>query len=102
MNTNRIALSKTAPWNSALTNGYRDRFAQVGERRFKVYAESLEAGWYIEEVDHDGEPLVKSFDTSRPRDEWFEFGFMASAMTLAEARRIIAEECNDNHRARRP
>lgn len=56
--SSQVKLSKTAPWNPRLTNSYRDRYAQVGDRYFKVSADTLESLWTIEEIDADGEVIA--------------------------------------------
>jgi hypothetical protein len=52
-----IRLSQTAPWNSKLRNTYRTRYAQHAGRYFRIYAEYLNSGWYVEEIDTDGERI---------------------------------------------
>jgi hypothetical protein len=92
--TTTVRLSQTAPWattqeinlNSRLRNTYRDRFAYVAGRRFKLSAEYLYSPWWIEEVDHDGEPLWNE-------EDGFKFGRWA--FRLSEAREIIALEVRD-------
>lgn len=89
-----IRLSQTAPWNSALRNGYRERFAQVGERKFMISASSLNSGWTVEEVDDKGGTLWDS-----PSGECYlskhplvmaEPMFMKWVGRLSDARRAIA------------
>jgi hypothetical protein len=97
-----IRLSKVAPWNRDLRNSYRDRFTIVGGRRFRVFAESLDGLWFIEEVEEDGEPIIFRGADGKPRTirsergafASFDFGFMGSAMRLSDARRVIAKECS--------
>jgi hypothetical protein len=72
-----VVLSQTASWNPALTNGYRDRYATVGGRYFKVSAEFLYTPWFISEITADG--------------EWIPDGFSGIAFTLAEARTQISD-----------
>lgn len=89
-----IRLSKIAPWNSGLRNGYRDRFAEVDGRYFKVSAESLDSLWAVEEVDADGETL---WDTPDGKYDYKRHGeidlkFFAWAMRLSEARELIERE----------
>lgn len=52
-----IVLSQTAPWNKRLGNPYRTRWAQVGDRRYKVSAQFLYGMWSVDEVDEHGEWL---------------------------------------------
>lgn len=82
-----IRLSQRAPWNSALGNPYRTRWAQVGDRKYKVYADSLNGVWMIEEVDHDGEQLHHG--RGLEPEDWY--GHVAFAFNLTEARAAIAE-----------
>lgn len=72
-----IRLSKVAPWNPALINGYRDRYATAGGRYFKVSAEYLYTPWFVSEIDADGNYI----DTP-------EGGV---CFTLAEARTFIEQ-----------
>jgi hypothetical protein len=104
----KIVLSRTAPWatpdeiraNVRLRNGYRERFAYVNGRCFRIDAEYRDSTWYIEEVEPDGEPLIgrdEHGDRIVVRDDdgrfqTFDFGFGRWASTLAEAREIIAAE----------
>jgi hypothetical protein len=85
--TTSIRLSQVAPWNSGLRNPYRTRWAQVGDRMFKVYADCLDGVWFVEEVDHDGEQLHHGRGLA-PEDWYGSLGF---AFTLTEARKMIAE-----------
>ena len=48
-----ITLHQTAPWNDRLTNPYRTRYATVDGRYFKVEADSLDAPWFVWEIDAD-------------------------------------------------
>lgn len=72
-----IRLSQTAPWDSALGNPYRTRWAQVGDRMFKVSTDCLNGVWSVEQVTADG--------------QWILDSDVRIAMTLAEAREAIAE-----------
>jgi len=87
MNMTSIRLSQVAPWNSELRNPYRTRWAQVGDRMFKVYADSLDGPWFVEVVDHDGEQIHTGRGLN-PEDWTGHVGF---AMNLTQARKIIAE-----------
>ena len=49
-----ITLHQVAPWNRALRNTYRDRFAEVEGRYFKVSADGLQASWDVDEIDAEG------------------------------------------------
>ena len=96
-----VRLSQTAPWNPRLGNPYRTRWAQVGDRYFKVSADGLNTVWDIEEVDAEGKLLVLARPSAQDaltmtaaqlRDAYV-FGFNESAYTLAEARRKIEHAC---------
>jgi hypothetical protein len=49
-----IRLSQTAPWNPALRNPYRTRYAEQAGRYFTVRADYLTAPWFVWEIDRDG------------------------------------------------
>lgn len=85
METTTIRLSQVAPWNSTLRNTYRTRWAQVGDRMFKVSAETLYGVWKVEEVDSEGEQLHHGLGLEP--DDWY--GCIGFASTLAEARGMI-------------
>lgn len=72
-----IRLSQTAPWNPALKNPYRTRYAEYGGRYFRVAAEDLRAPWFVEEINQDGR-VLRYLD--------------GVAMNLAQARSIIAAD----------
>lgn len=72
-----IRLSKTAPWNAQVRRTYRQWYAQVGERRFAIEADSLDALWVVWEVDHNGRVVNPETD------------FVAHAFNLATARLAI-------------
>lgn len=78
-----VTLHKTAPWNPRLRNGYRDRYATANGRFYKVYAEWLNAPWWVTQIDADGVEIVS--DT-------YEVVFLLQASTLADARAIIAAD----------
>lgn len=72
-----IRLSQTAPWNTALKNPYRTRYAEAGGRYFRVAAEDLKAPWFVDEIRHDGTTIR---------------GLDGIAMNLDQARSMIAAE----------
>lgn len=78
-----VTLHKTAPWNPRLRNGYRERYATAHGRFYKVYAEWLNAPWWVEQIDADGETI--SGEDHYPV-------FMTGAQTLADARAVIAAD----------
>jgi hypothetical protein len=77
MTTTAIHLSKTAPWNPRVRRTYREWFAQVDGRRFRIEADRLDAPWFIWEVEHDN-------TISNP-----ETDFVAIAYNLPAARLAI-------------
>jgi len=80
----RITLCRTAPWNPALRNSYRDRFAEHAGRFWKVSADSLDSMWWVEEIDRDGQPFMAGSEYVSPCG-W--------ALRLSEARDLIADFC---------
>lgn len=50
-----IHLHKVAPWNPKLRNSYRERFAQVGDRYFRVESGRMDAPWLVFEIDASGD-----------------------------------------------
>lgn len=84
-----VTLSQRAPWNARLGNPYRTRWAQVGDRRFRVAADSLDAIWFVDEVDEDGEPIGAVVD-----GKWVPGGLSTFAFRLSEARDKIAAACS--------
>lgn len=102
-----IVFSQTAPWsdgkNPLLRNGYRTRFAQVGDRYFKISAEHLNDMWTVEEINADGtdyyrvtrddltyaQALQASLAGDRGAIDW---GFRDLVFRLSEAREAIAKE----------
>lgn len=78
----RVVLHQTAPWNPRLRNGYRERYAQVGGRYFKVSADGLRSWWWCEEIDADGQPLVRRPAYKLVWGDW--------ARNLDEARGLVA------------
>lgn len=54
MDETPISLHRTAPWNRALRNTYRERYATAAARFFKVEAEFLDSPWYVHEITEDG------------------------------------------------
>lgn len=95
--TGRVVLSQTAPWNKRLGNPYRTRWAQVGDRMFKVDARTLNDLWTVTEVDHDGNDLGVVRRDERGRYVLDEHGqhiidgyLYEPAATLSWAREIIA------------
>jgi hypothetical protein len=85
-----VVLSQIAPWNPRLGNPYRTRWAQVGDRRFKVSSDSLDGLWMVDEVDEDGEPLGY-LDRTGSDWKWVSGGLSTFAFTLREARSKIEE-----------
>ena len=71
-----IRLTQTAPWNPALKNYYRTRYAEAGGRYFRVAAEDLNGLWFVEEINQDGQVIGDAGG--------------GIAMNLDEARSIIA------------
>jgi len=90
MNTTSIRLSQVAPWNATLGNGYRTRWTLVAGRRFKVYAETLNGVWFVEEVDEDGECLHAG--NGHDAADWT--GSLGIAFNLTQARELIAATVN--------
>lgn len=73
-----IRLSQAAPWNKALTNPYRTRYAEHGGRYFRIEADRLDAPWFVWEIDREGN-LLDGPDAA----------FVAIAMNLPQVRRAI-------------
>lgn len=72
-----VRLSQTAPWNPALTNPYRTRYAEAGGRYFKVHSDRLDGVWIVDEITAAGDFVDAA-------------GFPGIAFRLSEAREIIA------------
>lgn len=49
-----VVLHQRAPWNARLPHTYRQRYAEVDGRYFHVEADSLDAPWFVWEIDRDG------------------------------------------------
>lgn len=60
-----ITLHQTAPWNRRLRNPYRTRYAQVGDRYFKVEADRLNTPWFVHEIDSADDIQVQVADDAR-------------------------------------
>ena len=71
-----IRLSQTAPWNPALKNQYRTRYAEVDGHYFRVAAEDLNGLWFVDEISQDGRSLRS----------------LPFALNLDQARSIIAAD----------
>jgi hypothetical protein len=110
INPAAIVLSKVAPWNPRLradrpapNAGKTQRFAMIGERRFRVERTSFDAGWWVEEVDAEGDWIIfrdergekRTIRSERGGFVSFDFGWSASVATLAQARERIAAECSE-------
>ena len=96
-----IRLSKTAPWNPNLWNSYRDRYAEVDGRYFKVSADSLDSLWAVEEIDADGETLWDTPDGKydHRRHGEIDLKFFRWAIRLSEARELIERETTNQEGA---
>lgn len=91
-----IRLSQTASWNPELRNPYRTRYAEVAGRYFRIEATSLDAMWWVEEIDADGETLTIEVEgeplfggrlpSRREQIVWGKWAFR-----LSDARQAIAE-----------
>lgn len=83
----QIVLRKTARWNPALRNRYRERYAEHGGRYWKVSADSLDSMWWVEEVGYDGEAFFNGYEHVSPCG-W--------AFNLSAARHLIARLVLEN------
>ncbi|CAB4218874.1 hypothetical protein UFOVP1608_57 [uncultured Caudovirales phage] len=85
---NSIVLYRTAPWNANLTSDVNfnvTRYAQVGDRKFKVEGES--PLWKVEEVDAAGECLSEYLGNY----EWNFIGSLGHVFGLDAVRDLIAK-----------
>jgi len=71
----KLVLHQVAPWNTALRNPYRTRYAVVGDRYFRMCAEDLAPSWEVDEIDADG--------------NWLDL--VATSLRLREAPAAIAD-----------
>jgi hypothetical protein len=81
-----IVLSKTHPTIRGRRNSYRERWALVEGRVYRVYADDLVGPWFVED---DTEAM-----SGREAYEYVESGryWSGIAFTLAEARDMIARK----------
>lgn len=52
-----VVLSRTAQWDASMTSDANfnvDRYAMVGNRKFRVYNRFNRGAWFVEEIDSKG------------------------------------------------
>ena len=103
-----LVLYRSAPWapgstenllrshNVPRNGGLSVRYAQVGDRRFRVVRDDWQSGWFATEVFEDGEDVwvspsgEESLD-ARVHGVDYDLKFSAYSTRLADVRRAILE-----------